>query len=61
MPILKRKALYSEVRQEVCPHMHFCYSGSVPCTGRLECSMCGYTPEDIQAIKSEEERSTDKP
>ena len=50
--IKKRLALYPDVREEVCRHMHFSWSGSVPNTGLLKCSMCGYTSDEIQDIES---------
>jgi len=51
-PIKKRLALYPEVREEVCRHMHFSWTGSIPNTGLLKCSMCGYTSDEIQDIES---------
>jgi len=51
MVILKRCALYPEVRLEPCYHPHFYYTGSVPCTGSLKCSMCGYTSEEINKLE----------
>lgn len=51
MYITKRLALYPEARSEVCHHMHFAWSGNVPCTGRLLCVMCGYDPYEIAQIE----------
>jgi hypothetical protein len=51
--IKKRRALFPDVREEVCRHQHFFWTGSMPCTGRLICSMCGYTSEEINAIEKE--------
>jgi len=48
--ILKRHALYPEVRKEECLHTMFAYTGSIPCTGRLECVICGFTSEEIYKL-----------
>lgn len=51
--IKKRLALYPDVREEQCHHVHFAWSGSVPNTGLLKCTMCGYTSDEIDDIESE--------
>lgn len=52
IPIKKRLALFPDVQEEVCEHKHFSWSGSIPNTGLLKCSMCGYTSEEIEDIES---------
>jgi len=50
MIIYKRLALFPDVRQQECHHEHFYWHGVMPCTGRLACSMCGYTQQEINAL-----------
>lgn len=37
----KRYALIPEEREKECPHNWGHYTGSIPCTGRYICGMCG--------------------
>jgi hypothetical protein len=53
--ILKRCALYPDERVKPCEHEHFYYHGSMPCTGRYACSMCGHTQEEIDADNRKED------
>lgn len=34
-------ALVPSEREKICLHKHVAWSGRVPCTGHLQCSMCG--------------------
>jgi len=46
---LKVNALVPAVREQVCDHPAFMYTGRVPCTGALRCYMCGATKEEAEA------------
>jgi hypothetical protein len=44
----KSHALIPSEREKECPHNHAAYSGRVPNTGPIVCSMCGsYLPPDF--------------
>lgn len=53
--IRKERALLIGIRNEPCNHPMFSYRGTIPCTGRLECVMCGHTQDEIF-----QDRQTDK-
>ena len=37
----KQFALLTSEREKECPHDHMAWTGSIPCTGRWACTMCG--------------------
>ena len=49
---IKRKTLahFPTERNKVCSHEHVAYSGRIPCTGSLRCTMCLATFEDWQEV-----------
>jgi hypothetical protein len=47
-PRLKILALDPKTRQEVCEHPHVFFSGRIPNTGALICSMCGSRDEELK-------------
>lgn len=52
--IKKRMAFFPDVREELCNHIHMAWAGSMPCTGKYMCFMCGYTQEEINQIEKED-------
>lgn len=51
--IKKRLALFPDVRETLCEHAHWHYTGTIPCTGRYVCTLCGYTKAEIAQIEAE--------
>jgi hypothetical protein len=46
-PRKKVLALDPRVREEVCDHAHVRWSGRMPCTGVLICTMCGGRGDEL--------------
>lgn len=45
--IKKRLTLLPSVRNEECHHEYWHWTGSIPCTGRYVCHMCGYDEAEV--------------
>ncbi len=52
----KEFALLPDIRNEPCNHPMFRYRGAIPCTGRLECILCGHTSEEIYSERQKDKR-----
>lgn len=52
VPAKKANALIPSERLKECEPHHWAYSGRMPCTGLIKCSMCGSTkPTQTLTIK----------